>query len=95
MRAGYTTKHSAPVDAVSREIIAKFGDKMAVIRSVVSVDEHSDSMVMTGYSQAVNRTATRACPEASGSPYSTVFVSSSTRGSATSATASCAFCKRL
>jgi hypothetical protein len=36
---------------------AKLFDKLAVIRSVVSVNEHSDSLVMTGYSQAVNRTA--------------------------------------
>src|SRR5262249_18716633 len=36
---------------------AKLFDKLAVIRSIVSVDEHSDSLVMTGYSQAVNRTA--------------------------------------
>jgi hypothetical protein len=36
---------------------AKLFDKLAVIRSVVSVDEHSDSLVMTGYSQAANRTA--------------------------------------
>jgi hypothetical protein len=28
MRAGFTTKHSQPIDAVSREIIAKFGDKI-------------------------------------------------------------------
>jgi hypothetical protein len=36
---------------------AKLFDKLAVIRSVVSVNEHSDSLVMTGYSQAVNRVA--------------------------------------
>src|SRR5262245_47514174 len=36
---------------------AKMWDKMAVVRSVVSVDEHSDSLVMTGYSDAANRTA--------------------------------------
>ncbi|MER3416438.1 MAG: DUF1501 domain-containing protein [Gemmataceae bacterium] len=35
-------------------------DKLAVIRSVVGgVDEHSDSQVMTGYSEAQNRTAQR------------------------------------
>jgi hypothetical protein len=28
---------------------------MAVVRSIVTVDEHSDSMVMTGYSENVNR----------------------------------------
>jgi len=32
-------------------------DKLAVIRSVVSVEEHSDSLVMTGYSENTNRTA--------------------------------------
>jgi Protein of unknown function (DUF1501) len=36
---------------------AQMFDKLAVIRSIVSVDEHSDSLVMTGYSQAANRTA--------------------------------------
>ena len=36
---------------------AKMWDKLAVIRSVVSVDEHSDSAVMTGYSERQNRTA--------------------------------------
>src|ERR1041385_7681080 len=30
---------------------------MAAIRSIVSVDEHSDSLVMTGYSENTNRTA--------------------------------------
>jgi hypothetical protein len=32
-------------------------DKLAVVRSLVSVDEHSDSLVMTGYSENTNRTA--------------------------------------
>jgi len=36
---------------------ARLWDKLAVIRSVVSVDEHSDSYVMTGYPERVNRTA--------------------------------------
>ena len=36
---------------------AKVWDKLACIRSIVSVDEHSDSYVMTGYSQNANRTA--------------------------------------
>ena len=36
---------------------AKVWDKLSVIRSVVAVDEHSDSQVMTGYSERVNRTA--------------------------------------
>jgi len=34
---------------------AKMFDKLAVIRSVSSVDEHSDSLVMTGYSENTNR----------------------------------------
>jgi hypothetical protein len=32
-------------------------DKLAVVRSLTSVDEHSDSLVMTGYSENINRTA--------------------------------------
>jgi Protein of unknown function (DUF1501) len=36
---------------------ARMFDKLAVIRSIVTVDEHSDSMVMTGYSENTNRTA--------------------------------------
>jgi hypothetical protein len=36
---------------------AKMWDKLAVIRSLTSVDEHSDSLVMTGYSENANRTA--------------------------------------
>jgi hypothetical protein len=36
---------------------AAMWDKLAVIRSVVSVDEHSDSLVSTGYSENKNRTA--------------------------------------
>jgi hypothetical protein len=36
---------------------ARMFDKLAVIRSIVSVDEHSDSLVMTGYSERANRTA--------------------------------------
>jgi hypothetical protein len=35
---------------------ARMWDKLAVVRSVVSVDEHSDSLVMTGYSENTNRT---------------------------------------
>src|SRR5579884_328534 len=34
---------------------AKMWDKLACIRSIVSVDEHSDSLVMTGWSQGMNR----------------------------------------
>jgi hypothetical protein len=34
---------------------AKMWDKLAVIRSIVSVEEHSDSLVMTGWSDAQNR----------------------------------------
>jgi Protein of unknown function (DUF1501) len=36
---------------------ARMWDKLACIRSIVSVDEHSDSLVSTGYSEAQNRTA--------------------------------------
>jgi uncharacterized protein (DUF1501 family) len=36
---------------------ARMWDKLACLRSVVSVGEHSDSLVMTGYSQNENRTA--------------------------------------
>jgi len=36
---------------------AKMFDKLAVVRSLVSVDEHSDSLVMTGYSENTNRLA--------------------------------------
>src|SRR5205823_11094584 len=34
---------------------AKMFDKLAVVRSVISVDEHSDSLVMTGYPERENR----------------------------------------
>src|SRR5438477_10830083 len=34
---------------------ARMWDKLAAIRSVVSVDEHSDSLVMTGKSENANR----------------------------------------
>src|SRR5262249_2316644 len=36
---------------------AKMWDKLACIRSIVSVNEHSDTMVMTGTSDQKNRTA--------------------------------------
>jgi hypothetical protein len=36
---------------------AQMWDKLAVIRSVVAVEEHSDALVMTGYSENTNRTA--------------------------------------
>src|SRR5947209_4707042 len=36
---------------------AQMWDKLACIRSIVSVDEHSDSLVMTGKSQRENMTA--------------------------------------
>src|SRR5436853_1522338 len=36
---------------------ARMWDKFACIRSIVSVDEHSDSLVMTGKSDRENRTA--------------------------------------
>ena len=32
-------------------------DKLAVVRSLISVEEHSDSLVSTGYSENTNRTA--------------------------------------
>src|SRR5687767_12577662 len=35
---------------------ARMFDKLACVRSVASVDEHSDSLVMTGYSENTNRT---------------------------------------
>src|SRR5688572_12796244 len=34
---------------------ARMFDKLAAIRSIVSVDEHSDSLVMTGFSENSNR----------------------------------------
>ena len=36
---------------------ARIWDKLACVRSIVSVDEHSDSLVSTGYSEATNRVA--------------------------------------
>jgi hypothetical protein len=36
---------------------ARMWDKLACIRSIASVDEHSDSLVSTGYSEAQNRIA--------------------------------------
>ncbi len=36
---------------------ARMFDKLAVIRSIVSIEEHSDSLVMTGYTEQQNRTA--------------------------------------
>jgi hypothetical protein len=36
---------------------AKMWDKLAAVRSIISVDEHSDSLVLTGYPDRVNRTA--------------------------------------
>ncbi|HZY89561.1 MAG TPA: DUF1501 domain-containing protein [Gemmataceae bacterium] len=35
---------------------ARMWDKLAVVRSLVSADEHSDSLVMTGYTENANRT---------------------------------------
>lgn len=37
---------------------ARMFDQLAVVRSVVANDEHSDSYVMTGYTEQVNRAAT-------------------------------------
>jgi uncharacterized protein (DUF1501 family) len=36
---------------------ARMFDKLAVLRSVVAVEEHSDSAIMTGYSENINRQA--------------------------------------
>lgn len=36
---------------------ARMMDKLAIVRSLVSVDEHSDSYVMTGFREQINRTA--------------------------------------
>ena len=36
---------------------ARMWDKLACVRSIVANDEHSDSYVMTGYTEQVNRTA--------------------------------------
>src|SRR5262245_3444912 len=36
---------------------ARMWDRLACVRSIVSVDEHSDSLVMTGYSENTNRVA--------------------------------------
>jgi hypothetical protein len=36
---------------------ARMMDKLAIVRSLIAVDEHSDSLVMTGYSENTNRTA--------------------------------------
>src|SRR6266478_1842359 len=36
---------------------ARMFDKLAIVRSIVSVDEHSDSLVMTGYSENTSRSA--------------------------------------
>src|SRR5439155_11306014 len=38
---------------------ARMFDKLATIRSIISVDEHSDSLVMTGFPEAQNITAHR------------------------------------
>src|SRR5262245_6579118 len=40
---------------------ARMFDRLAVLPSVVSDDEHSDSLVMTGYSEAKNRTQNHPC----------------------------------
>src|SRR5262245_33567911 len=36
---------------------AQMWDRLAVVRSLVSIEEHSDSLVMTGFSEQKNRTA--------------------------------------
>src|SRR2546425_464976 len=40
---------------------ARMWDKLAVLRSVVSVEEHADSLVTTGYTAAENLTAHHPC----------------------------------
>src|SRR5215831_14737446 len=40
---------------------ARMWDKLACVRSLVSVDEHSDSLVSTGYSENTNNTAAHPC----------------------------------
>jgi hypothetical protein len=40
---------------------AKMWDKLSCVRSIISVDEHSDSLVMTGYSENINRQAQHPC----------------------------------
>ena len=40
---------------------AAMWDKLACVRSIVSVNEHSDSLVMTGYPDRENRTADHPC----------------------------------
>ncbi len=40
---------------------AKMWDKLSCVRSIVSADEHSDSLVMTGYPDRVNRLADHPC----------------------------------
>jgi hypothetical protein len=40
---------------------ARMWDKLACVRSLVSVEEHSDSLVSTGYSENTNRTAQHPC----------------------------------
>src|ERR1700754_3690670 len=37
---------------------ARMMDKLSIVRSLVANDEHSDSYVMTGYTENTNRTAT-------------------------------------
>ena len=38
---------------------ARMWDKLAAVRSLVTVEEHSDTLVMTGFPDRVNRTAGR------------------------------------
>ncbi len=40
---------------------ARMWDKLACVRSLVSTDEHSDSLVSTGFSENTNRTAAHPC----------------------------------
>ena len=49
---------------------ARMMDKLSVVRSLVANDEHSDSYVMTGYTENANRTAasTRRSARSSAAP---------------------------
>ncbi len=40
---------------------ARMWDKLACVRSLIATDEHSDSLVSTGYSEQVNRTQSHPC----------------------------------
>src|SRR6516164_1672832 len=54
---GKTTNVSGVQICEHMPLQAKMWDKLACIRSIISVGEHSDSLVMTGYSARDNETA--------------------------------------